>query len=268
MHFFAIPALHPEDAQAELNAFCAAQRVVAIERQFVAAGAQSYWALCVVVAHRSGPAAHCAEGRRPPVRRMPAAAARIDYREVLSTAEFAVYAALRAWRKTAAEAARTGGRTTDAAAQRAYDGLLATLATTQSLHFRRRLCRGLDDDARRTDILRCKDAGRDGTRPTAPCAAAPGSTTPGGAVAHPQREPPGQRRQQPGLSPVPELDAGHSAETGRRMDQTAHPDLGSDASSLGRRGEQQGARGAGRGGRGCSAPNAPRVADARRSRGL
>lgn len=47
------------------------------------------------------------------------------------------------------EAARADGLATEAAAQRAHDGLLATLAATQSLHFRRRLCGALDDEAGR-----------------------------------------------------------------------------------------------------------------------
>lgn len=44
------------------------------------------------------------------------------------------------------EAARENGRVSDALAQRPHDGLLATLAATQSLHFRQRLCAGLDDE--------------------------------------------------------------------------------------------------------------------------
>lgn len=50
LHLFAIPALTPQPAQDEFNRFCLAQRVVNIERQFVADGANAYWALCVTVA--------------------------------------------------------------------------------------------------------------------------------------------------------------------------------------------------------------------------
>lgn len=105
MHFFAIPALHPEEAQSELNAFCAAHRVVSIERQFVAAGVQSYWALCLVVATGPGPLPSALKvADRRSAARTTSAASRIDYKDVLSEAEFARFAALRAWRKTAAEA--------------------------------------------------------------------------------------------------------------------------------------------------------------------
>ena len=39
-------ALNPQLAQHELNRFCAGQRVVAIERQFVEADVNSFWSLC------------------------------------------------------------------------------------------------------------------------------------------------------------------------------------------------------------------------------
>lgn len=103
MHFFAIPALHPEDAQPQLNAFCAAHRVVAVERQFVTAGLESFWALCVVVAAGPGP---LPDTLKAPERRSGsrgATLARIDYKTVLNAADFAVYAALRGWRKATAE---------------------------------------------------------------------------------------------------------------------------------------------------------------------
>ncbi len=50
LYFFTIPALDPLPAQEELNRFCAGQRVVSIDRQFVEAGINSYWSLCVCVA--------------------------------------------------------------------------------------------------------------------------------------------------------------------------------------------------------------------------
>lgn len=107
MYFFAIPAQHPQPAQDELNRFCAGQRVVAIEREFVAAGLDSYWALCVTVASGAGPlpdALKAPERRSgPPQAEAGAAPARVDYKQVLSEQDFAVYADLRAWRKTAAE---------------------------------------------------------------------------------------------------------------------------------------------------------------------
>lgn len=107
LHFFAIPALDPQLAQDDLNRFCAGQRVVAVERQFVADGANSYWALCVTVAEGAGPLPDALKSpeRRSGVRSGTGgeSGGRIDYKAVLSEADFAVYAELRAWRKTAAE---------------------------------------------------------------------------------------------------------------------------------------------------------------------
>jgi superfamily II DNA helicase RecQ len=96
MHFFAVPALDPGDVQAELNQFIGSHRVVGIERQFVQAGAGSHWAVCVSVAPGLAPlpAALKADGSR---------AGKVDYKQVLSEAEFAVYVELRNLRKQLAD---------------------------------------------------------------------------------------------------------------------------------------------------------------------
>lgn len=99
LHFFAIPALDPAAAQDALNAFCAAHRVVQLERQFVADGARSFWAVCATVALGPGPLP--AALKKP--ERGAAAEGKVDYKQLLSEAEFTRFAALRQWRKTAAE---------------------------------------------------------------------------------------------------------------------------------------------------------------------
>ncbi|WP_085317726.1 hypothetical protein [Derxia lacustris] len=89
IHHFAIPALRPEPAQSELNASLAAARVLALRRAFVADGAESFWAVCVEVAH--GPAL------LPPTLRAPggkggagrSGAAQVDHKQLLSDADFA-----------------------------------------------------------------------------------------------------------------------------------------------------------------------------------
>jgi superfamily II DNA helicase RecQ len=102
LNFFTIPALNPQPAQDALNDFCAAQRVVSVDRQFVAAGVDSFWAVCVTVAPGTGPlpAALKAGQRRSGGEN---ASARVDYKQVLNEADFARYADLRAWRKAVAE---------------------------------------------------------------------------------------------------------------------------------------------------------------------
>ncbi|WP_034925193.1 HRDC domain-containing protein, partial [Candidatus Accumulibacter vicinus] len=106
MHFFTAPALNPQPAQDELNRFCASHRVVGIERRLVAAGANSYWVLCVTVSAGAGvpPDALKTPERKAGARaEAGTAAARVDYRQVLSEQDFAVYADLRVWRKAVAE---------------------------------------------------------------------------------------------------------------------------------------------------------------------
>jgi hypothetical protein len=99
LYFFSVPVRDPGAAQDEFNQFCAAQRVVAIERQFVSAGLDSHWALCVQVA--SGPGPLPASLKRPSS--AGPAEPRIDYKTLLSDSEFKRFAALRALRKTLAE---------------------------------------------------------------------------------------------------------------------------------------------------------------------
>jgi superfamily II DNA helicase RecQ len=106
---FAIPALQPEPAQSELNAFLARERVVALRREFVADGANSYWAFCVEVAAGQPPlpaALKVAGSRHVAGRAAPEAAAtsKLDYKQLLSEADFAVFAALRELRKQLAQA--------------------------------------------------------------------------------------------------------------------------------------------------------------------
>jgi superfamily II DNA helicase RecQ len=104
MHFFAIPALDPDGAQAALDAFCRAHRVVDIERQFAADGPRSFWAVCVTVA--AGPGPLPAALKKPTTAAAAAPGlheARVDYKQLLRPADFVVFAALRQWRKAAAE---------------------------------------------------------------------------------------------------------------------------------------------------------------------
>ena len=46
LHCFFIPARQPEPAQNELNAFLAAHRVLAVQREWLTDGAHSGWAFC------------------------------------------------------------------------------------------------------------------------------------------------------------------------------------------------------------------------------
>jgi superfamily II DNA helicase RecQ len=95
LRFFTVPVHATEDAATELNQFLAAHRVLAIDRQLVADGANSAWAICVSFDDGAGPSsARAALNRR----------GKVDFKDVLTEAEFAVFARLRALRKETADA--------------------------------------------------------------------------------------------------------------------------------------------------------------------
>jgi superfamily II DNA helicase RecQ len=89
-HFFTISAQAPESGQEVLNLFCGQQRVVSVEKHFVAQGQDSFWSICVTTIDT---AKSVLGGKRD----------RIDYKETLSEQDFAVYAELRNLRKALAE---------------------------------------------------------------------------------------------------------------------------------------------------------------------
>jgi len=137
LYFFTIPVLSPHhQAQDDLSCFVAAHRVLRLDRQLVQAGEHSCWAVCVETQDGPGPlpASLTAGGAGAGV----ASKAKVDYRELLSPAEFEVFARLRALRKLAAErdglppyavftnehlAAMVQGRATSLTALAAIDGI-------------------------------------------------------------------------------------------------------------------------------------------------
>ncbi|MCG8455333.1 MAG: HRDC domain-containing protein [Holophagales bacterium] len=88
--FFSVPALDPGDGERELNRFLAQHRVASVERELVADGQASFWAVSVT---------YLAPERSAPAERR----SRIDYREVLSAEDFEVFAALRSERNAIAK---------------------------------------------------------------------------------------------------------------------------------------------------------------------
>jgi superfamily II DNA helicase RecQ len=90
VRFFTVPLHDGEPAAEELNTFLNAHRIIAVDRQFVHDGPNSAWAVCVSYVQAS---------TRPPSGKR----GKIDYRDVLSETDFAVFAKLRALRKTLAD---------------------------------------------------------------------------------------------------------------------------------------------------------------------
>jgi superfamily II DNA helicase RecQ len=93
LRFFTVPLLGGESVIDELNRFLASHRILAVDRQLGQDGSTSVWAICVSYEPAGG------EGAPPPRR------GKVDYKEVLSEADFAVYAELRTLRKEIAERA-------------------------------------------------------------------------------------------------------------------------------------------------------------------
>jgi len=88
---FFIPAIDGEANAAELNRFYSQHRVVEVEKHFVNNGHDSFWSFCVGYLDTDN-------------RKGANLRSRIDYREILNEADFAVYAKLRTVRKQLAEA--------------------------------------------------------------------------------------------------------------------------------------------------------------------
>jgi superfamily II DNA helicase RecQ len=95
LKFFVVPECDPGEAEAEVNAFLGRHRVVAIDRRWVEQGGSSFWAICV---DHFSPGA--GDGRRPGG----FSRNRIDYKQVLSPAEFIAFSRLRDLRKQIAQA--------------------------------------------------------------------------------------------------------------------------------------------------------------------
>jgi len=87
--FFIIPIRAIEETETEINRFLRTVRVVNSQREFIAQGENSFWTLSVEYLPdvRAG---ESSKGRGKE---------RIDYREVLSPEDFALFSKIREWRK-------------------------------------------------------------------------------------------------------------------------------------------------------------------------
>jgi superfamily II DNA helicase RecQ len=93
---FAIPATGSPDLEAELNAFLRSHRIVSVQKTLENWESSPRWCFCVEYLDGAPPsgAARAGGGRAP----------RVDYREILSEPDFAVFAKLRDLRKELAGA--------------------------------------------------------------------------------------------------------------------------------------------------------------------
>lgn len=93
LKLFILPVKNLSAAEAEMNVFLRAHRVLAVKKEFVSDGENSFWTFCVEYLE-SAPA-----GIAPPGSKLP----KVDYKEVLQPEEFEVFSRLREWRKGVAE---------------------------------------------------------------------------------------------------------------------------------------------------------------------
>jgi ribonuclease D len=85
---FSIPLLNPTPATAALDEFLKSHLVTHLDRELVADGRNSFWTVCVCAEELTGGSAPTAKSPRPQ-------GERVDYRDVLSPTDFAVFARLR-----------------------------------------------------------------------------------------------------------------------------------------------------------------------------
>jgi hypothetical protein len=89
---FIVPVKSLAEAEGEMNGFLRSHRVLAVKKEFVVDGENSFWTFCVEYLESAGTAGAW-PGKGP----------KVDYKEVLQPAEFEVFSRLREWRKMAAE---------------------------------------------------------------------------------------------------------------------------------------------------------------------
>jgi superfamily II DNA helicase RecQ len=92
LKLFILPVKNLDAAEGEMNGFLRSHRVLAVKKEFVADGENSFWTFCVEYLDSAAGAATW-RGKGP----------KVDYKEVLKPKEFEVFSRLREWRKAAAE---------------------------------------------------------------------------------------------------------------------------------------------------------------------
>ncbi len=88
--FFMISMKNTSEAEEVFNRFLRGGNIINITKEFVGQGENSFWS--IAVEYHTGTGASASDKR-----------GRVDYREVLSPEDFAIYAKLREWRRTIAE---------------------------------------------------------------------------------------------------------------------------------------------------------------------
>ncbi len=93
LKLFLLPVKNLAAAEGEMNAFLRSHRVLAVKKEFVSDGENSFWTFCVEYLE-SSPGPGLPAGGKPP---------KVDYKELLKPGEFQLFSRLREWRKAVAE---------------------------------------------------------------------------------------------------------------------------------------------------------------------
>ena len=93
LRVFVLPVKNLGAAEAEMNAFLRGHRVLAVKKEFVAEGENSFWSFCVEYLDVAGADGATNTGRPP----------KVDYKEVPEPEEFELFSRLRDWRRAVAE---------------------------------------------------------------------------------------------------------------------------------------------------------------------
>jgi len=93
LKLFVLPIKNLGAAEAEMNGFLRGHQVLAVKKEFVPDGENSFWSFCVEYLDGAGAGALLPGGKLP----------KEDYKEVLKPEEFEVFSRLRDWRKAVAE---------------------------------------------------------------------------------------------------------------------------------------------------------------------
>lgn len=88
--FFTVP-IGCKESEQELNSFCSSHRILSVEKHFVADVEAAYWAFCISYLGKDMSKATLKQ--------------KVDYKEILSANDFAVFAELRKLRKDLADKA-------------------------------------------------------------------------------------------------------------------------------------------------------------------
>jgi superfamily II DNA helicase RecQ len=95
---FVVPVRDEGPAASELNGFLRSRRVLSVDRRWVEQGTESFWSFCVdYLESGGGGPSPAAAGKNGALR------GKVDYREILSPEDFAVFARLRQVRQEIAQ---------------------------------------------------------------------------------------------------------------------------------------------------------------------